>query len=277
MQLLGKALPRRHKLFLAGDMHFGSSLCNVERIQEMISHIQCEKDNYLILMGDQIDAIAFNDPRYDNTNPYNPIEQANMFVDMFSPIKDRIITALDGNHELKLRPFGLVTRDIICRGLGIDYGTSSCVVSLFDETGNFQYRVFCHHGFGLMNPSSPSYLARDTRVKESIKRKLMEKVGDCVVMAMGHVHKLVVFEPQPRLFIRSGEGRLKSSYVTPDPGSGFIHPDFRWYVGTGSFLKQYGIGYSGYSEIAGYDPVDLGYVVLNCWDGRVQEVIKVIV
>lgn len=278
MQIIHKTLPRKHKLFLAGDFHIGSLQCNLNRIEELIRTIQCEKDNYVILMGDQVEAIAYNDPRYDGTNPYNPLEQMNIFIDMFEPIKDRIIAILDGNHEAKLRPFGLVTRDIQCKALDAEYGTSSCVVALEDDENNLMYRVYCHHGFNSTNPKSPSYLMRETRIKEWLKSSLREKCGDAVIMALGHVHKLIVYPPQESLCLATTGNAIKSSYVIPKAiNGGYIHPDFRWYVGTGSFLKQYSLGHSSYSEMAGYDPVDLGYAVVNVRDSYPQEVERVVV
>jgi hypothetical protein len=251
----------------------------MSRIQGMIDFIKSEKDNYVILMGDQVDAIAYNDPRYDGSNPYNPLEQLNQFVQMFMPIKDRILGILDGNHELKLRPIGLVTRDIVCAALGVPYGTTSSIFVLKDEEGNLMYRVFAHHGFSNINPTHPSKLVRETRIREALKAKLRSKCGDAVVMALGHIHKLLVYAPEQTLHMATEEMGPKARYISPQAslGGGFIHPDYRWYVGTGSFLRNYTVGYSGYNEIAGYDPVDLGYAVINTWDSYPKEVVTVTV
>jgi len=59
----------------------------------------------------------------------------------------------------------------------------------------------------------------------------------------------------------------------------FIHPDLRWYVNTGSFYKLYADGknVSGYAERAGYDPNELGYVVVRVKDGIINDVERVVI
>lgn len=276
MKVLIHALPSRHRIFLAGDLHLGSPLAHVHAFGRMIRMVKEDDSARLVLMGDLLDAITFTDPRYSEEISSTPVEQANAMVEMLRPVQEKILCILEGNHERKLHAFGNITRDIICEALNAPYGTYSSIINILDQNGNFGYRLFVHHGFGTMNPQSPSYLVRDTRVKEALKRKLMEKCGDAVIMAMGHVHKLCVYEPQRNLFIRTEGTGLQSGYTIPEKSrGGFIHPDFRYYVGTGSFLRQYGVGYSGYAEIAGYDPVDLGWVVVNVDDSWPNEVIKI--
>lgn len=46
-------------------------------------------------------------------------------------------------------------------------------------------------------------------------------------------------------------------------------------MNTGSFLKLFGQDVSGYGEIAGYDPVELGYVVVEVRDRQIHTVRKV--
>lgn len=278
MKVLSYVLPESHRIFLAGDLHLGSPLAHTGAFERMISMVKDGPNNRLILMGDLIDAITFKDPRYSEEIATTPLEQANLAVEMLRPIKERILCILDGNHERALHSFGNITRDVVCAQLDVPFGTYSAVVGINTPNGDLGYRIFAHHGFGASNPQSASYLARDTRIKESIKRKLMEKVGDCIIMAMGHIHKLCVYEPQRNLFIRTEGNVLRSGYTIPERSrGGFIPPDYRYYLGTGSFLRQYGVGYSGYAEVAGYDPVDLGFLVVNAYDAWPKEVIKIFV
>ena len=58
---------------------------------------------------------------------------------------------------------------------------------------------------------------------------------------------------------------------------GYIHPDHRWYVSAGSFLKLYEEGVSGYAEIGEYDPVELGFAIARVRNQKIVWVDKVTV
>ena len=72
--------------------------------------------------------------------------------------------------------------------------------------------------------------------------------------------------------------KIKQHYVKPHPKQEWIPTEQRWYVNTGAVLKLYGEGVSGYAEVAGYDPIELGFAVVEVRDRMVQgvrlEVIK---
>ena len=74
--------------------------------------------------------------------------------------------------------------------------------------------------------------------------------------------------------IDDGEN-IKQHYkfsITPNQK---IHPDHRWYVNTGSFLRLYGdMGVSGYAEMAWYDPIMLGFSVAKVRDRELVGVEK---
>ena len=96
----------------------------------------------------------------------------------------------------------------------------------------------------------------------SLKRKLKDKAGDTALMSMGHTHKLIVTPPAKTLFLTDDGESIKQHYTASMSLGEYIHPDHRWYVNTGSFMRLYGdMGFSGYAEIAGYNPIMLGFAV----------------
>jgi hypothetical protein len=104
--------------------------------------------------------------------------------------------------------------------------------------------------------------------------------SDCIVQAKAHSHKLIVCEPETSLYLYDDGKKVKSSYTGAGEGSRrFIPPDARWYLNTGSFYRLYGDepGISGYAEMAEYAPVELGYTIIECRDGKVVNVRKVVV
>jgi hypothetical protein len=278
MKLLNKRVPDSFDLVLFGDTHEGTLLRDTKGVQKCIDSVSSSSmPCYAIHMGDAIEAIKPDDPRYDPKLCTNkvPLEQAEEIIDQLKPIKGNLITMLLGNHEMKLHLYGNITEHI-CRGLDIPYGTYSCKISFQFDNGEFM-KVFCHHGFGSINSYAKSPLQRQTTMQEALKRKLAFKAGDCKIMAMGHTHKLLVVPPIGELFLTSDNERFYQGYTNEVNNGKYIHPDNRWYCNTGSFLKLYQDGVSGYADIFGYDPVELGYMQISIRNRVIVSAEKVIV
>ena len=103
----------------------------------------------------------------------------------------------------------------------------------------------------------------------SLKRSLKFKAGDCAVMTKGHTHRILVADPIKELYLTDDGERIRGHYTGWGQAESYIHPDARWYGNTGSFLKLYGIGHSGYAEIFEYDPMEIGFLVLKIRDKKI--------
>lgn len=278
MKLIYKKVPDNFDLVLFGDTHEGTLLRDKKGVQKCIDFIASNKlPCYAVHMGDAIEAIKPDDPRYDPKLCTNkvPLEQADEVINQLIPIKDKIITCLLGNHEMKLHLFGNIT-EYICHQLNVPYGTySSKVTFVFDDSSVL--KGFFHHGFGSISSYAKSPIQRQTTMLEALKRKLSFKQADCQLMALGHTHKLLICKPIAELFLTSDKERFYQGYTTDIHNGKFIHPDNRWYFNTGSFLKLYEDGVSGYADIFGYDPVELGYIVVQIRNRAVQSAYKQIV
>lgn len=278
MKLLHKKCPDSFDLVLFGDTHEGTLLRDKKGVQKCIDFIASSKiPCYAIHMGDAIEAIKPDDPRYDPKLCTNkvPLEQAYEVIEQLKPIKRKLITCLLGNHEMKLHLFGNIT-ELICNQLGVPYGTYSCKVT-FQFSNNEVLKIFCHHGFGSINSYAKSPIQRQTTMLEALKRKLAFKHGDIQIAAMGHTHKLLICPPISELYLTSDQERMYQNYTADVHNGKYIHPDNRWYFNTGSFLKLYQDGVSGYADIFGYDPVELGFVVIEIRDRQVKTAHKIIV
>jgi hypothetical protein len=111
----------------------------------------------------------------------------------------------------------------------------------------------------------------------SLKRQLKNKAGDCAVMVKGHSHKLIVCPPRSELYMTDNSKKIQQHYTMYQQNAEYIHPDFRFYGNTGSFLRLFGEGISGYAEKAEYDPTELGYLVLVCRDKKIVSLDKVVI
>jgi hypothetical protein len=96
-------------------------------------------------------------------------------------------------------------------------------------------------------------------------------------MSMGHAHKLVSYKPEPIVqLVPDGHGWVKQQYPSADQTADYIPPELRFFVCTGSFLRAFAPGVSGYAEIKGYGPNELGYQVGICRDGRLEDIKPVV-
>ena len=266
-------LPSNLNLYEIGDSHEGTTLQAHDSLLETIERIHDDPIGYAVFMGDEIEAITVDDKRYDldTQKKATPLQQRDNVIKDFEPIKDKLLVWLWGNHSRTLAKFGNVTLDI-CRALGIPYGTWTAKLIFHDAYGPM-FKAFLAHGIGgRIVSNAKDWEQQQANMKASLKRKLEAKAGDCLLMSMGHTHLLMVVEPAKRLYLIDDGEHIKQRYLTPGSTDEYIPPERRWYTNTGSFLKLYGEGVSGYGEVAGYDPIRLGFVIVKVRDRTIESV-----
>lgn len=288
MKLIERTLPRTHRLYLFGDTHEGSILKHRKGVKKMKKRILADPAAYAFHMGDVAEGITIDDKRYcrDTIDPKTPtpVHQYNAAAEELYEIRDRLLGILDhGNHDWTIASrYGNSVENIVARELwgkdkAKDYcGTYSCKLSIKDSKGNLMYKSFLTHGNGSINSTADDPVRREANMHLSLKRKLHKKAGDCVIMAHAHTHKLLVKPPIRELYLTDDGKHIKQQYTEIDQTEGYIPPDLRWYINTGSFYKLYHDGVSSYAERASYDPVELGYAVVHVKDGIIKDVEKVI-
>ena len=69
MEFVSKEVPRDFNLFKVGDIHIGSLHCHERGFLRFINAVQQPyagvSENYVVCLGDQIEAIASDDYRFD--------------------------------------------------------------------------------------------------------------------------------------------------------------------------------------------------------------------
>jgi hypothetical protein len=287
MQIIRKVVPNNFNLFLTGDKHTGSRLSHDDGWEQMVNLINSEVDgvkprnNFVVDHGDMIEAINVQDERFDFTardlKSAQIDKQEDYAVEERNPIKRNLITILKGNHCHKLLRFRNITQKV-CDSLGVQYGTVSCIIEYVDRKDAVLFKHYAHHGFGSARSIAYPEKRRQTNLKISMMTKFQNKWGDCILASMGHLHQLIICEPEPQLYLTVKDGKIKQEYTKKEFNSeekDRIDPNLRWYVCTGSFLKTYGLGFDSYAERAGYDPVELGFVLVKIRDREIQSVEKV--
>ena len=279
MKIIKVNLPSSHDFILFGDTHEGSHMSHESGIDELVDGIASCSGAYCGHMGDMIEAIAIDDKRFDFTAKVPiPFQQAQDAIKRYRPIADKMRFCLLGNHELKLWKFGNLS-EYIAMELGVTYGTYSAIIEVSDEYG-LLYRMYVSHGFGVLSSNAKDPEQRKANKAASLKQRLKNKAGDCLIMAMGHTHQLIVVPPTEELIMEHSTGKPKQTYIGQGNATDqYIEPNRRWYVNTGSFYKLYtdDIEVSGYGEIKGYDPTELGYACIEVRDRVVTNIRRITV
>jgi len=277
MEILKSSLPYDHDLVLFSDFHYGTKLLEetaVDRVRETLE----TKNTFGIFGGDVCEAITVIDKRWNPESDRRllPLQQyKDTKEEFFRPLRKKIIAAMIGNHDWRLAAiFGNYLKDEICADLNIPYGGYTQKMAITDPKGKMLYKIFYTHGFGRVYSYADDPIRREANMKLQLKRKLQDKAGDCEIMAIGHSHKLIVVEPTARLYLYDDGHKIKAAYTTGMSGEKFIPADHRWYVNTGSFMRLYREGVIGYGELMGYDPVDLGFAVIECRSGKIVGIRK---
>lgn len=270
-------------IFLMGDSHEGAFTRHESGWNEFVAMVQSPyadlrpSRNLIVEHGDMAECSYVGHPHYTSLDSPRdiPMEQYAQCVEQRLPIRKHIVTSLDGNHDLRLKNIGLFVKSV-CKALGCGYGTFSTKVAWHDKFGLI-FKSFHTHGRKSISSAADDPGRQISNMELSLKRHLVNKASDCVLMAKGHTHRLLVRPPKPQLGIADNGVKFRNTYSTDnvDYTATFIPPDVRWYVNTGSFFRLYGSGecetYS-YAELGEYDPMELGFAIALVRDRRIVEI-----
>lgn len=285
MRVIPWQVPDNFDLVLFGDNQEGNILQYRKGYAQAIHYICSGKNRFGLHLGDEMEAYWLDDPRYDPVIlEATPLKQQERVInDLSKPAKmKRLITILFGNHSHRLYPkVGDITENT-CSKLSIPYGGFSCVVEFTDKNG-IQFKGFFTHGRKMIRSIADDPLRREANEQLQLKQHLKNKMGDCLLMAKGHTHRLIIAPPKTQLYLKTeekeGRPNIKQHYTHNPPfgKGGYVHPDHRWYVNTGSFLKTFGEDVTSYSELGEYDPIELGFAIAEIRNRELVNVRKVVV
>lgn len=176
------------------DCHIGSSKCNYELIRRQVNRVLKEKNTYAVLLGDLINNTTKLSVGDVYSEPMSPMEQIKVAVDIFAPIKDKILAVTAGNHERRTyKTDGCDLIHFFCAELGIldryDYCAPVLLLKMGCKTsehaGNqFVYSIYMTHGDGQGG--------RTTGGKANgLERR--GKVTNADIVITGHTHQPISF------------------------------------------------------------------------------------
>lgn len=286
MEIIKKVLPDDYELCISSDLHLGSPCVNEKNIEEMVDYVKSTENCYMTNIGDNIEAILPNDKRFifSDAKYKTPQEQCDAVINLFTPIKDKILAIGLGNHEYKLLNTFNVSK-YIADGLGVPNGMYCYKLEIFDKDINLMHKMYFSHGYGQIASNAKDEIQALGNRKAALKNKL-NKSGhaDVILCAMGHTHKSLIVEPtiNDKLYLTtSSDGKIKQHYsYIESQNQEYIPPDARWYINNPSFMKLYstpGSGYISYAEAFGYEPSEIGYSIIEVKNKQVVNVRRVII
>ena len=87
------------EIHVFADEHVGDEHCDMDRLLSRIEYVKNTPNAFCILNGDIIDNATKTSIGDTYTQVFNPMEQLRKAVELFSPIKNKILCITHGNHE----------------------------------------------------------------------------------------------------------------------------------------------------------------------------------
>ena len=146
------------ELHIFADEHIGDEHCDMKRLFERIEYVKNTPNAYCIMNGDILDNATKTSIGDTYTQVFNPMEQLQRGVDLFSPIKEKILCITHGNHENRTyKKEGINLSCLIANQLGLAdryTPTSALLFIRFGKSKNNSgkskqcYTIYALHGSG---------------------------------------------------------------------------------------------------------------------------------
>lgn len=183
MRFFYRRFPKREfTLYPIGDWHYGSAQCNIKFIKQTIDEVKHNPNAYWIGMGDMMEnaIVGSKSDVYTQINP--PREQMQDIVKLLTPIKNKGLFLIAGNHEQRtMRQVGLIPEEHIAYQLGMPYKGFSCFalfqMSKCKAPGSF--KIYAHHNYG-------GGYTMGGKVNRAEKLRLIAPTADAIFS--GHFH-----------------------------------------------------------------------------------------
>lgn len=237
MKIIKADLPetiKKLELVVFADEHMGDNLCDIERLKQRIEYVANNPNVYCVLNGDILDYASRSSIGDIETREFNIMEQLEKAVELFLPIKEKILCITNGNHENRAyRKEGIDISKIIAMqlGLGDAYAPASAFIFLrFGRTGarshhrKQRYTIYMVHGSGGGRKEGA----------KAIRLADLASIIDADCYIMSHTHLPLV---------------MKQGFYRVSPENSSIAHVTKLFVNTASNLD-----YGGYGEAQSFKP-----------------------
>lgn len=222
------------RLEIFADLHLGDKNCDTQLIKSRIDSVK-DKDTYCILNGDILNNATKTSVSDCYSETLSPMEQIQKAIDLFDPIKDKIIAITTGNHERRTyNKEGIDLMEIFARQMGLYERFSPASALLFirfgknsrrkSEQRKMTYTVFVNHGSGGGRKEGA----------KAIRLADMASIVDADVYIHSHTHLPMI---------------MKQAYYRTCIGNDSAAKVDKLFVNTASALD-----YGGYGDVQEYKP-----------------------
>ena len=192
MKVIKRQFDNKITIIPISDVHIGSLECNERAWANFCTEIQQLPDTYIVLVGDLVN----NGVRNSVSNPFDetlrPRDQKYRMIEYLTPIKDKILAAVSGNHEYRTKKDsdGDITYDILCNlDLEKVYREDIAFIKLMCKKAAYAIAITHGSGGGVLTGGAVNKNERFSYVIEGL---------DCLIVA--HTHKGVVTRPSRLVF-----------------------------------------------------------------------------
>lgn len=233
------------ELHTFADEHIGDACCDMPRLKERIAYVANTPNAYCIMNGDILDFASRSSIGDIESREFNIMGQLERAVELFAPIKNKIIAITNGNHENRgYRKEGVDVSKMIAMqlGLGDVYAPAAAIIFLRFGKQTMRrherpmlYTVYVNHGSGGGRKEGA----------KAIRLADMASIIDADVYIHSHTHLPMV---------------MKQGFIRTDLINSAIANVTKLFVNTAANLN-----YGGYGEAAEFKPnsKDTPVVYLN--------------
>lgn len=221
-----------------GDLHVGDLSFKKETEKKLLGYLNWVKERSnarIVLMGDIFNVAT----RESKTSPFEQNSgEFQKAIELFEPYKDKIITAIVGNHERRAINYADINlTQMFCLQLGIPYGGISCIIRFKIGKRSGKYNRFCKNYFGYFHHSNGGGATIGAKLNRTTKlRDVMEGMD---FYAIGHNHQL---------------GCVPVTVYRPSLQGKKLHERRIWFINCGSYLSYQ----ESYAEEKMLTPAKLG-------------------
>lgn len=226
------------ELHVFADEHIGDPNSMINHLKKRIEYVKNTKNAYCVLNGDIIDYASRSSIGDIETREYNIMGQIKKTVELFTPIKDKILCITSGNHENRAyKKEGIDISSLIADKLGLSDVYSMTSVLLYVSFGKARngkqvYAGYIIHGTG------------NGRKEGGKINRLVDMASICDADFYVHSHSHL-------------PGVIKESFYRVDYRHKTVRNVEKLFVNTASNLA-----YGGYGEGAEYKPNSTSYPVI---------------
>lgn len=244
MKVIKIDLPReleQVELHIFADEHYGDKYCDIKRLLQRIEYVRNTPTAYCILNGDIIDNATRTSIGDIYTQEFNPMEQLQKAVDIFEPIKDKILCITHGNHENRTyKKEGINLSNLIAKQLGLQERYTPTSAVMFIRFGQMTNRRKESNGSGkIRKPCYTIYVLHGSggcrkEGAKAIRLADMASIIDTDIYIHSHTHLPMI---------------MKQSFHRIDPRNNAVAIVNKLFVNTAANLN-----YGGYGEEAEFKP-----------------------